>query len=353
MKAKIAIVSLRFNPAFIQHGIAYAKALRELGHEPEFLVDPAYKTFPEIGAAGHVRVLDSELRSVAWTHAVFLNPAVQNRDLAVALKKNGTRIVYVYHEPWQMSLSYLWSEGLAATVKASMAHWVTVPTIRLADIVILGSRYGLAAYQKWDSRYNRNSVCFPLIYDDEAPSDILGLLPQKRYFAFIGNLCRAHGFDQYLSFMRHALARGMDIRFLIASRNPIPNDLLKESLIQTNLDRIEIRCGRALDSEEINLCYAESFCVWNLYRRSTQSGVLPKAFMFGTAVIANKIGSFPEYIQQGVNGRFAKAENHQEIVDGLQDIRRNITSYAVNCRRSFHSNFFYRSLLLDLRRILV
>ena len=251
-----------------------------------------------------------------------------------------------------MSFDYLKSEGLSGTFRAILAHRFTVGTIKAADLVVLPSRYGLREYQRSDARFNTNATYFPLIFDDEAPADISVLLPQKRYFGYLGSLCRSHGFDQYLSFIRHAFEYEMNVQFLIASRNPLPEDFLSDSLVRKNLDRIEIRCGRPLGNEEMNRCYAESFCVWNLYRRSTQSAVLPKAFMFGTPVIATSIGSFPEYIQEGVNGRFAEAQDREEIWSVLQDMRDNIGRYAASCRQTFLDLFYYRSRLQDLREIL-
>lgn len=352
MKGKVVLVSLRFNPAFTQFLIAYAKAVRELGHEASFLLDPTYARFPELVNVAPIFELGKAPLANSWTHAVFLNPSVENRELAAALKRDGTKILYVYHEPWQMSLRYLMDEGLLATLRAALAHHFTIPILKLADKVILASRYGLSQYQKADARFNRNPVYFPLIFDDDAPGDVAELLLQKRYFGYIGNLCRAHGFDQYLSFMRHALRRGTDLRFLIASRSPFPGHILNDPLISLNLDKIEMRCGRPLANDEMNRCYAESFCVWNIYRRSTQSAVLPKAFMFGTPVLASRIGSFPEYVRDGYNGRFAPGNDTESIGRALEDIRANPMRYVTSCRQSFTETFFYRSQLRDLSLLL-
>ncbi len=352
MKAKAALVSLRFNPAFIQHLIAYAKALQELGYDPEFLLDPAYLDFQELAAVASPRKLSADALAVGWKYAIFLNPSQANKDLADTLKRKGTRILYVFHEPWQMSLDYLRTEGLQGTLKAVMAHHLTVPALKLADTVILPSQYGLREYRNSDFQYNENAVYLPLMYDDEAPPAYLTNLGQKRHFGYIGSLCRSHGFDQYLEFVRYALQRNLNISFLIASRNPIPSSVVSEPLFRRNSEKVEIRCGRPLANREINDCYAKSICVWNLYRRSTQSGVLPKAFMFGTPVIATRIGSFPEFIQEGVNGRFAIARDHQGIWTALEDIRSNIDAYATNSRRTFLETFYYRSHLAELGRLL-
>lgn len=352
MKTKVALVSLRFNPAFIQHLIAYAKAMRELGHEPEFLLNSAYRTFPELDDVAPVKNVGADLNALAYRHAVFLNPSVENEDLAKTFKRNDARILYIFHEPWQMCFDYLWSEGFVATLKAIMAHHVTVPALRLADTVLLPSQYGLREYKKSDVKYNGNCIELPLLFDDESTEAMQKSLERKRYFGFIGSLCRSHGFDQYLSFVRFALRHNSKISFLIASRNPIPGRFLSDPLFSRNGDRLEILCGQPLTNNEINRCYAKSFCVWNLYRRSTQSGVLPKAFMFGSSVIAGRIGSFPEFIQDGVNGRFADAQDHENIWRALEDIRSNLDAYATNSRKTFLKIFYYRSHLAELGRLL-
>jgi glycosyltransferase involved in cell wall biosynthesis len=350
--AKVVIVSLRFNPAFIQFLIAYAKAVRALGHEPAFLLDPAYRRFTELEKTAPVFGVQDGRRGQSWTHAIILNPSVYNRELAGSLKGAGTKILYVFHEPWQISIDHLRTEGFGGTVRAFLAHRATVPVLKLADTVILASRHGLDVYESADARYNGNSAYIPLIMDDEAPANVAEDLDSKQRFGFIGALCRSHGFDQYVALMREAFRRGGEFRFLIASRNLLPKAILKDPLLRGNQDRIEVRCGRPLNNEEMNRCYAECFCVWNLYRRSTQSAVLPKAFMFGVPVIASRIGAFPEYVEDGVNGRFAEAEDTAGILSSLAEMRGNLASYAVNCRRTFLSTFFYESQLPAIARLI-
>jgi glycosyltransferase involved in cell wall biosynthesis len=315
-------------------------------------LDSAYLAFPELDDFAPVRNVGADGNAIAYKDAVFLNASVANEDLAKTFKRDGTKILYVFHEPWQMSFDYLWSEGMVATLKATMAHRVTVPALRLADTVLLASGYGLREYKKSDVKYNGNCVDLPLLFDDECAEAVQRSLDRKRYFGFIGSLCRSHGFDQYISFVRFALQYDSKISFLIASRNPIPARVVNDPIFRRNANRVEILSGRPLTNNEINRCYAESFCVWNLYRRSTQSGVLPKAFMFGSSVIAGRIGSFPEFIQDGVNGRFADARDHENIWAALEDIRSNLNAYATSSRKTFLETFYYRSHLRKLERLL-
>lgn len=352
MTGRVAIVSLRFNPAFPAYMIAYAKAVSALGMEPGLILDPAYRSFTDLQAAATVMGWREAIRAGGWTHAVLFNLAAENREATLGLRSGGAKVYYIYHEPWQMSLAYLRMEGLRDTIKAALAHRMTVPVLKAANTVVLESQYGLSLYRRADAKHNPNAVCFPQIYDDDAEGSVAGLLSQKKYFGFIGNLCRAHGFDQYIAAMRDALVAGRDLRFLIASRRPLPDSVAKDPVFRANADRIEIRCGRTLSNEEINRCFAESFCVWNVYRRSTQSGVLPKACMFGAPVIASRIGSFPEFVQDGVNGRFTEGDDIRGTLDAVETIRGALGAYVANCRRFFLENLFYRARLDGLRQLL-
>ena len=348
---RVALISLRFKPGFVSHLVAFGKACRELGREPDFVVDLGYTGVPELAAVAPVLTYQGPRIRNSYTHALFTNVSLENLQSASYLKSGGTKILYLYHEPRESSLSFFRTEGILDGLRGAIAHHLSAPMLRLADAVILPSRYGADVYGRGDIRYNPNAYYVPLLFDDETGGRIREEPGQRRYFSYIGAVCQAHGFDQYIAFMRESLARKSNLRFLIASRLPLPPHLLKDSVIRRNLERIEIRCGRPLRSAEINKCYMNSFCVWNLYRRTTQSGVLPKAFMFGTPVLASRLGSFPEFVKDKLNGRFAFAEDTKGIEMALQDIFENISDYAVNCRETFLRTFFYRTNLPELETL--
>jgi glycosyltransferase involved in cell wall biosynthesis len=288
----------------------------------------------------------------SYTHAVFMNVSARNCDLATRLKRTGVKVLYLYHEPWKTILSYLHTDGVQSLLIGAAAHRVSLPLLKHADVIITGSQYALSVYKQKDARYNQNVCTFPLIYNDEAGRITPKMAGQKLYFSYVGNISYVHGFDQYVDVMRESFLRKSNLRFMIASRSPLPRFVLKDKTISSNFDKIKILCGRTLQNSEINSCYASSFCVWNLYRRSTQSGVLPKAFMFGTPVIASRIGSFPEYIRDKFNGRFARADDRDGVLSVLEEIRGRTGEYAKNCRQSFIDMFFYRSRLEELSQLL-
>ncbi len=351
MKGAVVLVSLRYNPAFVQFLIAFARALGELKYTVRFLLAPGYEAFRELEEVAPVLTNIESLESAKVTHAIFFNVAGQNAGIAAALKQNDVRIIYIYHEPWKASLRFLASDGLVATMKAATAQQLSVAMMKVADAIILGSRYALDTYRRDHIGNNSNAWYFPLIYDDEAGDVSPERLHGKVYLSYLGNISRVHGFDCFVNVMRDLLQRGVDINFLVASRQPLPGYVAQDRLLRS-YSQVVYRCGRVLQAAEINQCYADSFCIWNLYRRSTQSAVLPKAFMFGTPVIASQGGSFPEFVRDGENGRFARLGDLQGIREAVEDMRTNRNAYAANCRRTFLETFLYRSRLDDLQRLL-
>ena len=352
MSKRAVLVSLRFTPAIVQHLVAYAKALQELGFTVEVVLDTAYMEFSELAEMTRASSKEPDLDRASFSHAIFFNVAFDNLALANRLKRRGARIIYIYHEPWEASFAFLRTDGFGIRVKAAIAHRVSRPLLKVADLVLVGSQYGLNAYRRADAHYNASVFCFPLIYDVVAGQPTPEIVQQKLSFSYLGNIGRVHGFDQFIRVMRESLLQKSNLRFMIASRYPLPEFVLRDDVIRRNLDKIDVMCGRTLTNEEINGCYRRSFGVWNLYRRSMQSGVLPKAFMYGTPVIASRIGSFPEYVRDGYNGRFACADDPDQVLSVLEELRSRTGEYAENCRRSFLDLFFYKSRVEDLRQLL-
>jgi glycosyltransferase involved in cell wall biosynthesis len=354
MSGRALLISLRSNPAHIQLLIAYAKAIQALGMKAVFLLDPAYGQFSELGNAAPILEFGKARLDSHWDCAIFFNPSLKNLETARSLKKDGTRILYILHEPWQMSAGYVKDEGLRAAGMAIVAHRSTVPVLRAADQIILPSQYGLRVYQSNDARYNRNATYIPLLYDDDLRDDMSSLIQKKRYFSYIGNPCRAHGFDQFLNVMRLSLKQERDIQFLIASGgHPLPKGCLGDHIFTQNSSRIEIQSGRRLSNDEINGYYTQSICVWNVYRRSTQSGVLPKAFMFGAPVLCSTVGSFPEFVTSGRNGEIVSALDPECIIETFQRFKEDLVSYAAQCRSDFLSTFYFRARLADLSALVI
>jgi glycosyltransferase involved in cell wall biosynthesis len=107
--------------------------------------------------------------------------------------------------------------------------------------------------------------------------------------------------------------------------------------------KLVVRAGRALTNAEINKYYAKSTVVWNAYKRSMQSGVLAKAYMFGTPVVVSILNK-SEYFLDRENGVLVSGKyDFTEIQDAIGDIILRFEEYSSQCRRRFLDVFYYKA----------
>lgn len=347
MKKKVCIASLSFNPSHVAHLVAFGKAFAEIGVDVGYMLHSGYKSFgsfPDIASLSYLGKAEPELLE-SFTHVLVYNPAVHNPGFTRAMKRRGCKVIYVYHEP-SASIAGTWRRlGVRTTARLLISRFFSRRTLQNSDLIVLPSAEAWRNYQKADRRFNGCFLQMPLLFDDA-----FGALrqPARTTFSYIGTISHAHAFDQFLDFMKYALRENLGIRFLIASRHKVP----EHEVIEQHKDSITLRCGRPLTEIEMNECYAQSLCVWNLYRFSTQSGVMANAFMCGAPVIASRTGAFLEFVKDGYNGKFANAADHREIAANFFEIAGAVGCYSKNCRQSFAENFHYRSQLGMLERIL-
>jgi len=289
---------------------------------------------------------------------VFIqNPSTENHPFSRRIKQQGKEplIFYIYHEPFDGFRKKL-EEGMKGFIKAIIAHEFNKKTLKLVDCVLLPSSSAVNTYETLDIRHNPKYHYLPLLFEDEAQNYSKHISRNDRpFFSYIGTVAKAHDFDGFLKYMEFAYENKLGAKFLIATKSKIGNVIASKPLLTKMISngQLEVIHGKPLSNEEINDCFAKSFCVWNLYRRSTQSGVLPKAFMFGTPVIASPIGSFPEFVTPGQNGEIIGAsKNFQEISEALEKINGSFERYSTGARKSFLDTFHYKANIERLRKII-
>jgi glycosyltransferase involved in cell wall biosynthesis len=356
---RAAVVSLHYSYAHASHMIALAKLLREIGYEVAFMLDEKYRSFADFPAIGQV-ISAREFYVNPGTQVfdlVFLcSVASRNHSIARVLHRHGITVLYVFHEPeplWRWR--NLQIEGWELTVRHSISAFFSIKTLRQSSGAIVHSSCAQALYERHYRKYNSNVRAMPLLFDDEVGDErIERTRRDKRYFGFVGTACKSHGFDAFVAFAKYAVCNGSDLQFLIATRVDLTSALAadKELARLVSEGRILMEHGRVFSNDEINRHYLECFCVWNAYLRSTQSGVVPRAFMAGTPALASRVGSFPEYIQPGVNGEFVDPGDDPAVVlEVVERIRRQSQSYVDACRRTFKETFYYRANLGRLAEI--
>jgi glycosyltransferase involved in cell wall biosynthesis len=346
---RAAVVSLHYSDTHVSHMIALAKLLQVLGYAVAFIHDEKYlpfAAFSAIGKAMSVRRYYSNPGIQPFDLAIFCNSATQNHSLVRTLRARQTTVLYVFHEPEPLwSFSVLKSEGWTKTGRFVLSTLFSIKTVRACSGVIVCSLCGQALYKQYYQRFNSNVHVMPLLFDDEIGDDLFERMRNsKRSFGFVGTACRAHGFDVFVTLAKYAIRNGSAIPFTIATSVDLTSVLRadRELARLVNDGKIRLQHGQKLSNDEINQYYLECFCIWNVYRRSTQSGVLPRAYMAGSLVLASRIGSFPEFVDEGVTGEFVDSDDNPEsILEVVEGMRARSIHYVDGCRRKFMDTFYY------------
>lgn len=333
MKHTAIIVSLNFNPGHISHLIASYKQMEELGYASLCYVNPQFSQY----LPNEVKVLTSESKVPQCEVAIITFPSLHNVSLINSLRKQGTKILYIFHEPLA-PLSHYRKSGFSYKYLAKLwiIDHINALTVRWSNNILIPSRKAIDYYHKNKLYKNPNILYMPLLYDDEA----IETPPQSRkYISYIGTVAADHSFNEFVKYIETAIDSNWnpDCSYLIATKSEfvVPEKLSKSP-------RVKIRKGKPLTNDEINQAYASSLVVWNAYIRTTQSGVLAKAYMFGTPALVMK-HNLNEFMHDGETVVSIKDnQDLNEIHKGIDDIIIHFKDYSNNCRNMFLNNFYYR-----------
>lgn len=342
---KILICSVHFGPGHTAHLDAYKHLLDECGFESALYLAPAYlKLFSDEKIKKHIITsLEDALKfepDVVWLY----NIGFEDRKFIRAFKQH-SKLVYVLHEPY-MGIHEILKEGKNIpymVVAALLNAWICSQSYR----VVLNSAYAVANCKKYMPGTYQKSLTFPLIFPDKYIST-----SNRQYFSMIGGYSDPHASDEFLGFVKESYQKNT-IKFQIATRTDI-SEKLKDTVLQKMMKdgRLLIQHGRPLTEDEMNLAYRRSFCTWNAYHRSTQSGVLANSFMQGTPVMATHLGSFEEYVKNGETGIFVNDYSYKTIFNAYLQIVQNVETMVQYCRNTFLERFYYRSQIKRFKEII-
>jgi glycosyltransferase involved in cell wall biosynthesis len=129
---------------------------------------------------------------------------------------------------------------------------------------------------------------------------------QDNSILFFGRLSPYKGVDLLLNAIPLVLEKHPNQHFVIAGSTSYDFQF-DEALLSKLKNNITI-INKYLSLEEVAALIDKCAFVVCPYRDATQSGVLSTTFAFGKTVIANNVGSFSEYINDGINGLISEPE---------------------------------------------
>jgi FkbM family methyltransferase len=353
----LAIVSLHFSPPQISHMLTFGKMFREASFDVQYVLDEPYLTFADFSAVAPVSSAAQYRRdpgSFGFDTALFYNASLRNAFVAKRMRKRGIEVLYVFHEP--VPIKYRLAEGWKELAKLAVAKITSLAMLRQSSAVVVGSGYARRLYERYYAKYNPNVFTIPLILDDEAgPEAGAQGFAGRRFFSFLGMAVKAHDFAGFVEFLKYAIRAGSTIPFTIATRTDLSSFLAADGELARyeQQGKVRIQHGRTLSNDEMNSFFAESFCVWNIYTCSTQSGALARAFMTGTPVLASTAGSFLEFVRPGLNGEIVEGvHRYDAILKAAETIRDNLSVYVEGARQTFLETFYYKANRKTLAEIL-
>lgn len=345
------IISAKFSPPQMSHLASISMLLRELGHIPYLLLHPMYMSkLDDSGAI--IYYLDQIDNMPAMDAAIIYNMSLQDTKILTKLQKvNNCKTFFIYHEPWY-GIDYWIKEFFHGGVKMNMLprnvviHYFAKKLLKMVDCVILSSERGKEQYIKSDIKYNNMYKVFPLVFKDET----INLPHQKReYFSYIATANKEKNFPLFIDFIAHYLPVDSSMKVQIITKTNIKEFWRPELDKYVENGRLLIQSGRNLDNEEINIALMRSCCSWLFYHHSTQSGVLARAFMCGSPVLASNQG-FQKYIN-GANGIICESEKLDDLYVAYQKIRQNCEIMSLKSKESFKM-FDYKSYMDSFKNIL-
>jgi len=342
---RATLVSKRFNPGHISHLEANAKLLRSYGCDVRFYVHKSFLSFPdssikgsELGFLGFLTLRRGDL-FIIWFPSISVV-----LDLLLVRLMTPATTVFVYHEPYTSFSNYREAGfGWLKSLRITAISFVSRITCALSDKIILPSLNAFNALPQAKSEPHRYAQ-INLMFADESrtiPHNV-----NREFVSYIGTIAEDHAFDQFVRLMVSCIAAQTlrPLRFLIATRSKVPEQQREVIEQCVSSGRLVLQSGIAMTSTQINRFYAQSFVVWNAYKRSMQSGVLPKAYMFGTPLLVS-INNVSEYFQDGIHGilisdRYSLEEFQQAIIR----LERTWSIISNNCRCYYLHNFDFRAL---------
>lgn len=344
---KIAVVSLHFSPGFIEHMRAWYEMCEQCGYSALLYFDARYSDYFRDAKYRFCTDIKA-LEEYGPEYAVVQNTGFENVPFFQWCGRNGCKVFYILHEPY-MGFRELLKDGTYC-VRQAAACLLNVWLCGRSEKVIVCSDYAEENCRTYMRGAYRKCVRFPLIFTDRCEPARDG---ERKYFSLIGTYAGAKGSDLFLKFIKDSAAKGYDIDFQIATRSDLSAQL-KDGVLQKLMadGKLVVRHGRTMTTEEINQAYRRSVCCWNGYRRTTQSGVLPNAYMMGAPVAATRLGSFTEFVVPGETGEFIDNEDTESIYAAYQKISGSGELMSEHCRRYFLDHFYFGSQAERFQKII-
>ena len=337
--------SCRFNPGHFSHLLANYKLLAEDGYDVSFVCHARYSDFSSIVKSKKLsfyncfRRLNKDSIYIIWAPSVM---ALLHSFLVATLTRS--QVIYIYHEPFTSFGSFR-RAGFSnvKVLKIWLVSFISSLICLMSKLVILPSANSHSTFKlSWLRFLNHRKI--NLMFDDEV-IDNSGM-DKRKYVSYIGTVAEDHAFLEFIKLVELVCNNNLlpNVTFLVCTKSQVPNECSSAVERCVGQGRLKVVSGNVMTNEEINYFYAQSFIVWNAYKRSMQSGVLPKAYMFGVPVITSLSGSSEYFVSDSTGLAISSDYKLDDFVVAISSILDSFPKYSLCARAYFLENFYYKSL---------
>ncbi len=166
---------------------------------------------------------------------------------------------------------------------------------------------------------------------------------------FFGRILPYKGIDVLIDALEALQEKGLKIETIIAGRG----ELDKESLEKIKRLGIEFK-NQWISNDELLSLLKKSDVLILPYKKGTQSGVVSISLAYGIPIIATKVGSFEEFIEDGYNGFLVRPNEPRDLAQKLEKIysdRKILLEMSTNALK-FGEKFSWNNTTKNLIKLL-
>lgn len=217
-------------------------------------------------------------------------------------------------------------EGFNANIKKFLTQYMLFPKINRFIVSYNGAKQEFLL--KYGKFYEKNTeiIYLPRLAELEF-EDVRSAGYESEYdFIFYGRIEKYKGLDQLLDVMEDSSMRR--VRLLIVGRGR--DDFIVKQRIKS-MSNVKF-INSYVSNKELAILIAKSRFVILPYRSATGTQTIQLANYYGKMVLATKVGCFPEYIKEGVNGYFVNCQTKDAFIDAIGKCLENdmIDTHKIN-----------------------
>jgi glycosyltransferase involved in cell wall biosynthesis len=268
------------------------------------------------------------LRLIAYPRGQYWNKFRVPVTLIEEIRKLRPDVVHYQSggEPWVVpALPFIRKRPLVVTIHDAHHHPGDKPPkfvlqaknrilTRLADqIIVHGKEQAESLARQHRFSPKKLNVIFIGSGDFYTQSRVRSEPPEAHTTLFFGRVCAYKGVDVLVEAAPLIAARVPDLRIVVAGEG------YAEALEQVKADPsgcFEIH-NRFIPAAETPALFRRAALVVLPYLDATQSAIVPMAYTFGRPVVATRVGSIPEVVEDGITGILVEPGDARALADAV------------------------------------